>query len=347
MTRYLNNMAVLLSMMLLLHWACTPAQAETTLSTLNNLQISGSGGNTRIEITADKPLTYTYYKMPGLLKAVIDLAIVDPGKVKPVTAVKSDLISKITVEKKTFYDFSLTRVVIDLEKDIDFAVKADTYVKEKLLVTFVNPLPTPDKASGEKDSTPTPSPLAANSVAAPTTTPATLTVSPIQQSLAPSATDGITGQTNAKETDESASKDTSVSSAKMGVTTKPEKSQHRTISMQPLIPVVPERSSQRIVRAIKLNRNNLEIIAESRIEDFRVFTLTGPTRLVIDLPLTKSSQTAKEMPVGRFGVTKARIGTYPDKLRLVFDTEGKKFPSYKIEKTDKGLKITFPSRKDS
>ena len=359
--RNLRILAALLSILFILPCSGGIALAEATPPVLKKIQVTGTGNDTRIEITADKPLTYTFYKIPELLKAVIDLAIVDPGQINPVLTINSAMISKITVEKKRFYDFSLTRVVINLEKETEFAVKHDPADKGKILVTFGKGLyPGAGDASGkfvvdvakpadiispaiEKASQ---SHLSATAPAAAVTaaTPGAHLALPLSAAAALVTADNKT---------ESGKKEPAPAHEPRGEA--PKKKAEQTAAAQPdkaarivpgsaLTPVVPATGGARIISALKVNNDNLEIIASYNIDDFKDFILTKPERLVIDLPLAKSSITTRNIPVRHLGVAKTRVGSYPDKVRLVFDTEGKPVPSYRIEKTGKGLKVFFPSR---
>ena len=67
------------------------------------------------------------------------------------------------------------------------------------------------------------------------------------------------------------------------------------------------------------------------MESFKVFKLTQPDRLVIDIPKTRSALANKTVDVNRFGLGKARVGGSPEKLRIVFDSVGT-VPEYPVTK---------------
>jgi len=69
--------------------------------------------------------------------------------------------------------------------------------------------------------------------------------------------------------------------------------------------------------------------------------LSNPQRLVVDLYNVKNTLAAKSLPINSFGVENARLGAYPDKVRIVFDSQKKVFPRYTLEKTDNGLLVRF------
>ena len=345
--------AIILILLLTFPLILGVAHAEPAHPVLQRIQVTGSGIDTKIEITADKPLTYTYYKMPDLLKVVIDLALVDPGLVTPIT-VNSELISKITVQKKSISDFFLTRVAINLEKDAEFRVSADPADKGKLRVSFgKTPLPA-DKINSDKsdadeagkrgvaaagDSAPqSPSTIAPPPVAVAVTAPAA--ESPATIEPAPEREQESVGIKAATD------KSTAETETQTGEASALQREEAPVIGSSPALqPVVPQKIPAGSIRAIKIKGDGLEIVSESRVDAYKAFTLTKPGRLVIDVPLAKCAIPTRDIPVRRFGVARVRVGAYADKVRLVFDTEGKPFPAYRIRKTGNGLKVTFPALK--
>lgn len=344
--------AVILTLLLTFPLILGIAHAEPAHPVLQRIQVTGSGIDTKIEITADKPLTYTYYKMPDLLKVVIDLALVDPGLVTPIT-VNSELISKITVQKKSISDFSLTRVAINLEKDAEFRVSADPSDKGKLRVSFGKAPLTADKIKSDKsdadeagkrgvaaagDSAPqSPSTIAPPPVAVAVTAPA---------AESPAAVEPAPGKEQELDIKTAADKSAAETETQTGEASALQREEAPVIGSSPALqPVVPQKIPAGSIRAIKIKGDGLEIVSESRVDAYKAFTLTKPGRLVIDVPLAKCAIPTRDIPVRRFGVARVRVGAYADKVRLVFDAEGKPFPAYRIRKTGNGLKVTFPSVK--
>jgi hypothetical protein len=95
------------------------------------------------------------------------------------------------------------------------------------------------------------------------------------------------------------------------------------------------------ITAIKVESSYIDIEASGRLDDFSQMKLTGPNRLVIDVPGATSSMSAKGIPVRRFGLAQVRVGRYPDHTRIVLDADGSSFPDYEIKSTDTGLRINF------
>ncbi|GAB7027533.1 AMIN domain-containing protein [Geotalea toluenoxydans] len=303
--------------------------------TLQDVRVSGPGSGAHMEIIADSPLTYTYYRMPDLLKVVIDLALVDPGQVSPVIS-SSGLISKITVEKKEVTTFSLTRIVINLESDADFSVHPDAGDRSRLMISF-RPRNSAAVTGNTEDSHPeqmhdkiqeysAAAPVGAPDTATPVSVPAPVPApTPVSQPLAAA----IPGSAVEKGSAAPA----------------PEPLKTILADKRMLQPVVPQPNPSRTINGIRINNNSLEIVANSRLDDYKAFTLINPARLVIDVPMSKTPLAAKEIPLRRFGLSKARVGNYPDKVRMVFDADGSNFPSYRIDRNDKGLAIVFPAKK--
>ena len=57
----------------------SPVSSET--ATLLGISVSGDQNTARLEITADKPLTYTHYQLKDPFRTVIDLSQTDIGQI--------------------------------------------------------------------------------------------------------------------------------------------------------------------------------------------------------------------------------------------------------------------------
>ncbi|HEX5773957.1 MAG TPA: AMIN domain-containing protein [Geomobilimonas sp.] len=111
----------------------------------------------------------------------------------------------------------------------------------------------------------------------------------------------------------------------------------------PLQPVVPAFGPPPVVSGVGTSTESIEIVAQTAIERFTTFTLTDPGRLVIDIAPGGSSLAVKEVAINRFGVRKLRVGTHPDKVRLVLDADRATFPVHALQRVGSGLKIVFGS----
>jgi hypothetical protein len=101
--------------------------------------------------------------------------------------------------------------------------------------------------------------------------------------------------------------------------------------------VVPQ--GKIMITGMKIDQNVLEIMATERIRDYKVFTLSQPSRLVIDIPNTISGLSVTRILVDRLGIATVRLESYPDYLRIFLDAKEGRLIPYRIEETDKGLKV--------
>jgi outer membrane beta-barrel protein len=92
---------------------------------------------------------------------------------------------------------------------------------------------------------------------------------------------------------------------------------------------------------VVIGSEGVEIISDLGIETYKVFKLSAPTRLVIDICCATYGSNGKlsKFAVNRMGVSSVRVGTHPGKLRVVIDSPLAKFPAYRVEKTERGLNL--------
>ena len=94
-----------------------------------------------------------------------------------------------------------------------------------------------------------------------------------------------------------------------------------------------------MVQGLIVDDNIIEIQAAERIRGYKVFTLTEPSRLVIDIPNGVSGPKLENMRIDRLGIATVRYESHPEYLRIFLDsTQGRILP-YRVEETDKSLKI--------
>jgi len=112
--------------------------------------VSKEGTGARVEIKADKALTYRSYLMPGLEKWVIDL----PGAKTTFAGdeskkMRTPPLERITVRQKEVNGDNLTRIGIDFKGEVDFSLKEDLLDNGHLIV-IIKPLqPFPQKGAAE------------------------------------------------------------------------------------------------------------------------------------------------------------------------------------------------------
>jgi hypothetical protein len=117
----------------LFSYFCSDLQAAELL----DVKMVISGSSVAVEITADLPMTYTYYKVPGQARAVVDIAETDPEKVEPLIVVNKGIVSSISVDKAQIAGMIVSRIVFNLAVESDISVTAATD-RKRLTVTFGN-----------------------------------------------------------------------------------------------------------------------------------------------------------------------------------------------------------------
>jgi type IV pilus assembly protein PilQ len=100
----------------------------------------------------------------------------------------------------------------------------------------------------------------------------------------------------------------------------------------------------RTLTAILVNKNAITLALDGAISDFKTFRLNKPERFVIDLMDVKSGLSAKLLPLNAYGVASARIGLYPDKVRVVLDSVNGIFPEATAVKSETGIIISLEDK---
>jgi len=77
------------------------------------------------------------------------------------------------------------------------------------------------------------------------------------------------------------------------------------------------------------------------VGEFKTFRLNNPERFVVDLIDTQLSLPSRIIPLNSDGVASARIGLYPDKVRVVLDSVNGSFPEASAEKSSTGLIVSL------
>ena len=99
--------------------------------------------------------------------------------------------------------------------------------------------------------------------------------------------------------------------------------------------------SIRKLTSITVNSDKIELAVDGGIADFNSFRLNKPERYVIDLIDTQLAMTSRLIPLNTSGVASARIGLYPDKVRVVLDSVNGIFPEASTTKSGQGLTVTL------
>jgi type IV pilus assembly protein PilQ len=101
--------------------------------------------------------------------------------------------------------------------------------------------------------------------------------------------------------------------------------------------------SARFVEDVTLGRGQAIVSTDGRIEKFKYFNLSAPPRLVLDIFGVQPRFKTRSFP-GTKGFKQARVGSYPDKTRFVFDAEGKTVPKHEIVQEDNRILLSWGDR---
>ena len=83
------------------------------------------------------------------------------------------------------------------------------------------------------------------------------------------------------------------------------------------------------------------LVGDGRIENYDSFKLDSPARLVLDIWGVESRYPKKSIKTKSPIVKAVRIGKYPDKLRLVFDSSKPDLPPYQINRMQEKLTVSL------
>lgn len=98
-----------------------------------------------------------------------------------------------------------------------------------------------------------------------------------------------------------------------------------------------------LLKKITSTNGTITVTTSTAVPEYKIFTLNKPDRIVLDLPSAKYLQNEKLIQLSDAGVTTARIGTYADKVRVVFDVTHAASSNPVVEKTAAGLVIKYGS----
>jgi hypothetical protein len=289
-----------------------------------------SGSGVVIEVTADIPMTYTYYKVPGQARAVVDIADADPEKVEPLIVVNKGAVSSISVDKAMIADMTVSRLVFNLVSETDINVKqaAD---RKKLTVSFGD-------TKSVVDADPVTAPASVVAAIAPAVPVVAPVVAPepkiVKEQVAPPV-----GSALSKEEEDPLGLDEPKSPAAAPVTA-PVAS--RSEKLEPVVPVSTERapSTDVVVKGVVIGSSYIDIQVKGNLDKIKHMKISKPDRLAIDIPGT-SSMTKKSVSVNKFGISKVRIGNTPGVVRVVLDASRPQFPAYSVDFTENGIRINF------
>ncbi len=242
----------------------TSAAVASDLAVVQSVTLSGNGSATRVEIEADKPMTYTYYALKNPSRTVIDLSQAELGSITVPTPEGESVIKSIDVTKNELTVGSLVRVSLEMDSELDLVVIPDPLQPNKLIITVANTV----QETVEQPAAATPA----------------------------------------------------IASAAPAAPSKP----------NPL---------QNVLESISVEGSTVLVKTSKAVDKYRYFTMSNPDRLVVDLYNVKQSLASNSIQINELDIATARIGSYPEKIRIVFDAKASPFPSFTIQKSDTGVTI--------
>ncbi|MBJ6801885.1 type IV pilus secretin family protein [Geomonas propionica] len=284
-----------------------PASAEAAaFATLRSVTVSDDGSS--VELTSDRPLTYTSYKGGEPAKIIVDISQAEPGVVASPIEVNRGSVKRIEIERQPVGASVLTRVALVLNRDVDFSVATDPGNKNKLLIS----LPREAEAKNEPVTKEAP-------IAEPRIEEKTLVADAAPKVQAPQ-----------------------VSEAKAVVPAPPALPVEKPVAKA--VQKDTETGSGPRLNGVITAADGVELSVQGGVETFNSFKLAKPDRIVVDLFKVKNALAQNVVPIGAFGVANARVGSTPDKVRVVLDASGEGLPAFEVQKSDLGVKIKLKGK---
>ncbi len=249
-------------------------------ATLRDIRVTGEGAGTRIEIEADRPLTYTSYSDNDPRRLVLDISNADPGTAQAPQLDPSLLVKKIDVVKADLTAGSLVRITMETNDAVDYAVNSNPANMSSITV-IANPKEVP---------------------------------------AVPAASSAAQDNTAAAEQEP-----VQVVNPEQGAAVKAP---------------APVSSSGSSLTDIAIVADGIDIRTNAPVRKYKYFNMTKPQRLVVDLYGFKS-ELSRTLKLNAYGIDTARIGSYADKTRIVFDSMSEAFPAYTLDKSSSGLKLNL------
>jgi type IV pilus assembly protein PilQ len=294
----------------------TKASAEInkkTLAVIDSISVSGEGEAAELIIKLSSPVTYTSYKTTAPLRLVVDISQATQGEISAPIVINKGNFKTVTVNRYDTDAGVLTRVDIELAKDAEAIITTASDNKNEIRISF------PASPAQEAVSQ--------------TTAPAVKEAEPAKESV-------VTNPGGAVVSSPSPAPETKI--------------EPPTLPVEQVAPVTPSAKNEsatpaidqaRSLSTVTVKNDAIVLVIEGGVGDFKTFRLNKPERFVVDLIDTKSKLGNRIIPVNAAGVASARIGLYPDKVRVVLDAVNETFPEASATKTNEGITITLNSKK--
>jgi type IV pilus assembly protein PilQ len=312
------------------------------LATLRSVTVSDDAS--RIELTSDKPFTYTSYKAGEPAKIIVDISQTRPGKVANPVEVNRGNVRRIELVRQSVGGGVLTRLEISLLKDADFSVATDPADRTHLVISLTSPEPEAKPVASEIKE----APLAEAKIEEKNLVPeAPVAAKPESGVPAPKAEEKP-AQVESKLQDQPAAPPADAVSRQAETAPHAEAAQAVAAVAVPAAaqdaPAPTKQDALHRLTAVTPASDGVDLAIEGGARTFNSFKLTKPDRIVLDLFGVKNTVQHKVVPIGVMGVANARIGSTPDKVRIVLDALQESLPAFEIVTSEPGLKILLRSR---
>ncbi|MFQ5900454.1 MAG: AMIN domain-containing protein, partial [Thermodesulfobacteriota bacterium] len=275
---------------------------------IERIEVSKAEDGDLVTIKASKPLSYTAFKLTAPLRLIIDIPDIDTGTYKGPIEVGDGIINRINTDLYKEKSGNIGRVEIEIEDGVGYELEP---AGDALLVRF--------EREREREG------LEVIRVAADKTT------------LAPNIMDGVQEKKEKPELTEVASDGGEGQIFPVKVFVAPE-----------IVREAPQSTGKKADRLLSVGVNQLDdnyieavLRGDGYIRDYDTFGLDDPERVVIDLWDVESAISDDVLSLDIPNVEMVRIGSHPDKTRVVFDLRGEQKFSYLVEKRGDGLLIAF------
>ncbi|GEM_PF-190262 len=285
-------------------------------------------GSADIFIKGNRTLTYTSTRQtspPAVILNFSDtgLALSDPAK-KEMNLSESDLITSVKASDSAEGGTHTSRIEISLKKDIpsDIAREQDTGIRVSIGSKISEqPVWTKDSGTSKPDLTPP----------VPTKNYIPKTRTAVLEVWDPKLKAWVPEQTLTEEVPEISQRvpESQISAAK---------------------PESPDATRVETVYATRSDKGmKVSVGADGAIRNYKAFTIASPARIVFDLFNLKSPyKDEKRVPVNSEWVSQVRYFAYPDRLRVVLDTEKQWLSGFAAYPAEDGLVIQVgPSAKET
>lgn len=113
---------------------------------------------------------------------------------------------------------------------------------------------------------------------------------------------------------------------------------------QEVVSSVTHETVMPVVTDVVAQAGGIAIVTQAPIVDYKTFRLNKPERVVVDILNAKLNMPNKLVQLNVAGVSTARVGSYPDKVRVVFDAINGVLPEVSFDKTQTGLMVLFAAQ---